>query len=554
MWKVSRFLLVGITLAPLGITSAWAGDGDLVMREPKHWALVITNDDYQNLDKLPSAIADSKGMFDALNQAHFDVTTASNLRNYSDFDKVLRDFARKVDEDDLVVVYFSGHGFIYAGSSYIVGTTMPQPMSKGDILKSALASETIPDYFNIAKPGGVVLLIDACRSLGAIKTDPQSVEVNKGSQTQLSQKSHFFMGLATKDGATAAGYEQKEVMSLYTSAIVSYIAKQDAEFKDVYQDIGVKVLLNSTQQGAPQEPGVYGYWYEKIYMNPTQKTYDGDKEAWLSALNEKKAETVKVFIARYALSPYVRAAKAWLDKNGDEETAQAYTGVSPRDVETAFNAATQDEQAEVNRSLSSLGFDRIQNYQGGLLEDALPHETSTNVPISAESRIVLKNFNVRAAPGLNSKVVGKLASMDRVLVKDYITNGSDTWAKIGAPKLGGNDAYIKVNPTPSDQKIVLGRPIGDFVIPTSTESSSLVSGSAIDDMINQLKQSGKTITWISLSAGATEDPALASDRLLQLANAKYLLTQQGISSKAITSVAASPEVTGNGVRMKVLGY
>jgi hypothetical protein len=555
MRKMILLFIMHVIAACVIGASARADDDDLAVREPKHWALVLTNNDYQNMDKMPSAIADRNGITEALTKAHFDITTVSDVKNYDGFDKAIREFARKVAEDDLVIVYFSGHGFIYSGSSYIVGTAMPQPMDKGDILKFAIPSETIPDYFTGVRPGGIVLLIDACRSLGAIKATAGAVELDKGGPQKIIGKNQFFMGLAAKDGATAAGFEQSTVMSVYTSAIVSQIAKEDAEFKDVYQDIGVQVLMDSTQKGVPQEPGVFGYWYEKIYINPTQKTYDDDKEAWQSALNEKKWETVKVFVMRNALSPYVRAAKAWLERNDEADTAQTYTEMSPKEIETAFNEAGDDKQAEVTRSAGPFAFDRIQDYrEGGLLADIVPDGGIAKESVQGDKRIVLQGFEARSSPNVGGGIVGKLDTLDHVVVKDFLKKGSDTWVKVGSPKLGVDDAYIRMKTVPSDHKIVLGRPIGNFLIPTSSTSSSLVSVSSLDEAINQIKSAGETVTWVSLSTGTASDPASASDRLLQLAHAKYLLNQRDIDSKVITSIAGSPDVEGDGVRMKVLGY
>ncbi|WP_274534064.1 caspase family protein [Rhizobium sp. RSm-3] len=548
----------------LGSAVAWAqvSEADTRTRLPQRWALIIANDDYTNIEpKMPSAIADGKGMAEKLGGINFKVTTVSNLKNFSAFDKALKEFARKVSEDDLVVVYFSGHGFIYNGSNYMVGTSMPQPMSKGDILKFALPSETITDYFDVASPGAVVLLVDACRSLGAVKTAPGTQIVEKGSPNQISGKGQFFMGLATRDGATAAGFGDASHMSIYTNAIVAHLAKEDTEFKDVYQDISVKVLLDSTKIGEPQQPGVFGYWNTMIYINPTQRTFDRDKELWLSVLNEKKPDTVEAFIARNALSPYVRAAKAWLERNGDSTTAQSYSRVSPSDVEQAYGAA-EGEAAEVARPRGPFAFDRLQNTQGDL---AMVVPTDGNViddsqlrrlrrySTIGQERIVLNGVIARSSPELSGDVVGRLAARDRVVLKEVVEHGSETWARIELPNIVTGEAYVKFEEK-SEAKVSLGHPIGTFILPSQPGNSSMVSSEALNSALAEVKKRGKTITWASLSTGRSLISQVSSDRLLQLAHAKYLLNKQNVSNTAITSVAGSPDMQGDGVRVKLFGY
>jgi uncharacterized caspase-like protein len=101
------------------------------------------------------------------------VDTHENVRTWEEFQyEVLKPFRAKVDRDDLGVVYFSGHGFTYGGYQYFAPSDMPKQLVEGKVATTAIPVETLASVFQTEGAGGVVLIVDACRTIGdfVIKT------------------------------------------------------------------------------------------------------------------------------------------------------------------------------------------------------------------------------------------------------------------------------------------------------------------------------------------------------------------------------------------------
>src|ERR1700692_1467724 len=75
-------------------------------------ALVIGNSNYTNIAPLPSAIKEAHNMTKALGDLGFAVTEDEDV-TFDKFRQLLDTFVSKIQPDDFVVFYFSGHGFNY---------------------------------------------------------------------------------------------------------------------------------------------------------------------------------------------------------------------------------------------------------------------------------------------------------------------------------------------------------------------------------------------------------------------------------------------------------
>src|SRR5438045_4073630 len=111
-WSPMRLLkLLIAVLACLVLASGGA-------QAERRVALVIGNGAYQNVPKLPNPPRDAGLIGDALKQAGFEVTLASDL-DHEGLVKALRSFGKAADGADWAVVYYAGHGMEMGGSNYL---------------------------------------------------------------------------------------------------------------------------------------------------------------------------------------------------------------------------------------------------------------------------------------------------------------------------------------------------------------------------------------------------------------------------------------------------
>ncbi len=73
-------------------------------------ALVIGNGDYADGQNLPNAIKDAKDVAAALKRISFIIHEPKLNLNYRDMRMCLADFECSVENNDLVLFYFAGHG------------------------------------------------------------------------------------------------------------------------------------------------------------------------------------------------------------------------------------------------------------------------------------------------------------------------------------------------------------------------------------------------------------------------------------------------------------
>src|SRR5882724_2670040 len=84
----------------------------------KRLALVMGNSAYQNVNRLANPGNDSDAMSETLKKAGFAVTDGRNLKS-NEMRRVLRDFADKVRDADVAVIYFAGYGMEIDGTNYL---------------------------------------------------------------------------------------------------------------------------------------------------------------------------------------------------------------------------------------------------------------------------------------------------------------------------------------------------------------------------------------------------------------------------------------------------
>ncbi|MCP5084960.1 MAG: hypothetical protein GY948_25020 [Alphaproteobacteria bacterium] len=130
----------------------------------KRVALVIGNDDYQEVVKLQKAANDAKAMGDVLESVGFEVYRANNVaRRNMNFQ--LQSFYSKLQPGDEALFFYAGHGIEIAGRNFLLPTDIPSAKPGGE---DFIKSEAVPvDRIlrSIRKRGARVsiMVLDACR-------------------------------------------------------------------------------------------------------------------------------------------------------------------------------------------------------------------------------------------------------------------------------------------------------------------------------------------------------------------------------------------------------
>ena len=315
----------------------------LFEREPSRFALVACNPDYEYLASVHSARLDAKRMSACLVRLGFTVTVVRQLESVIDFEThVLPAFREKVQPGDIVVFYFSGHGFTYGPHNYIAPADLPLVVNDHAIAAHAIAVEALEDYFAARAPGLVLMLIDACRTIAGFvikdSSGPKEIAASAAARVGTPERTNTIEVYAARAGTVALASNAAATLSPFTKSLAEHIDRKGVELLAMLKDVAADVLLATHQT---QNPGIVSWSATDAYLNPTDEIRSREKEAWLAALRADTREEIERFRIRHALSRHAEAAEAWLaDGTRKAGNGERRAGIGNREAGTGTGYRT----------------------------------------------------------------------------------------------------------------------------------------------------------------------------------------------------------------------
>ncbi|MGL4287248.1 MAG: caspase family protein [Phreatobacter sp.] len=154
------FARVALTAAAVVLTSFLMIQGAVAQTAGKRVALVIGNSEYAHLPKLRNPTNDVREVVAVLRSAQFEVIYGRDLTRIQ-FEELTKTFLRSVENADVSLVYYSGHGVQIAGHNYLipVDARLSTPY---DVEIEAVMIDNIYNYIRENSKMQLVFL-DACR-------------------------------------------------------------------------------------------------------------------------------------------------------------------------------------------------------------------------------------------------------------------------------------------------------------------------------------------------------------------------------------------------------
>jgi tetratricopeptide (TPR) repeat protein len=155
------------------------------VRIPRSYALVIGISKYQNLaagQQLQYAERDAEDIYSVLISPEGGNFRAENVRTLIGAKATLANIRRELEEwlpsaakeEDRVLVYFAGHGFVAGGQAYLA----PYDIVPDQIARTAYPMATLGAVFGKIRAKWKVLLTDSCHS-GAVSPDADVQTINR---------------------------------------------------------------------------------------------------------------------------------------------------------------------------------------------------------------------------------------------------------------------------------------------------------------------------------------------------------------------------------------
>jgi hypothetical protein len=544
----------------------------LFEKEPGRHALVIGNSAYKSLASVSSSATDAEKMAATLRLAGFSVSSATVLTSVRQFeDEVIPKFRSAIEPGDLVVVYYSGHGFSYGPYNFLAPADLALSVKEADLPYAAVSVESVQNYFAKRDPGLMLFLVDACRSLGGFVVstpkDPNLVPKGVTEAPPETRNTNYMVGFATKPGYPAVGMSGAGQLSPFTKGLLAYIDREGNSFKASFNDVSADVRVE-TQDA--QQPGLMDWSSADFYLKPGAAILAQEKELWLATLETQNRSNIRKFLLRYSVSRYAEAARHWL-RDEPEDTVARYTKLSPAAVDRAWEPATGKKavfpafsglayERSVNKAVSM----RLPDHVLGITPSGASALRVDNAKILSDlagfqalgSAVVTSRLTARASPSLASAAIFDVEPGTKVdLIGAREVEGQSPWL---IARLKNSSADIFLRPATlgtSANPVEIGNPLREITVPQRAAGlRDLVEAGAVNDALAEIKAKRQTISWVSVSTSKSSDEREADARISRLSHVEYLLKQAGIDDKRITSLSGSDSFDGPDVRVRFFGF
>lgn len=212
-------------------------------------ALVLGNSDYAHLGYLPNAAQDAQDVSDALRALEFEVFEGIDLTRKQIGRLVLRVMSR-LDEDDLALFYYAGHGIQFGSQNYILpvdasGTTEEK------VQKSAIRLQSIIEDIEQRASRNVVIM-DACRDNPfAQGLDEPLQSMAATGLAELKGGLSTFIAFATEPGMAASDGAGRN--SPFTGALLRYINDEEKDVHELMRKVRIDVVEATNNAQTPWE-------------------------------------------------------------------------------------------------------------------------------------------------------------------------------------------------------------------------------------------------------------------------------------------------------------
>jgi tetratricopeptide (TPR) repeat protein len=236
-------------------------------------ALVVGNDDYENLPDLKKAVNDAHAVGAALTKLGFDVLTVENASRRA-INTKLAEFAGKVGRGDTAFFFFAGHGVQIGGTNYLMPVDTPEAREGQErlVMGEGIAADGIVQQVQERGAKVAMLVLDACRDNPFAKPGTRGVGGTRG-LTMMTVPEGVFVIYSAGIGETALdrlGDNDPNPNSVFTRTFVELLGEPGLTVHSIAKRTqqGVHELASSVSHA--QMPAYYDQILGELTLLPSQ--------------------------------------------------------------------------------------------------------------------------------------------------------------------------------------------------------------------------------------------------------------------------------------------
>jgi hypothetical protein len=224
-------------------TLAWAG--------PDRVALVIGNGAYVSAPRLPNPANDARDFSQSLRELGFDVLGGVDF-DRSAMERQIRDFRDRLENADIAVFFFAGHGLQVAGKNYLVPIDAKLTRA-GDLDLDAIDLQVVLAQME-QRRGVNLIFLDACRDnpfareFASALGESRSAAVGRG-LAPIQSGVGTMIAFATEPDKLAMDGTGRN--SPFTAALIHHIRDPDVDISVIMRRVRKEVLAATDQRQLP---------------------------------------------------------------------------------------------------------------------------------------------------------------------------------------------------------------------------------------------------------------------------------------------------------------
>ena len=301
------------------------------------YALVIGNGDYKS-SPLKNSVNDANDIATTLQRLNFNVSKIIDA-NQKDMYWAIREFGQRLDEDDVGLFYFAGHGMQVKGTNYLipVGSEIE---AEDEVQFRAIDTAMVLAKMESAGNNLNIIILDACRN----NPFARSFRSSYRGLARMDAPMGSMLVYATAPGSVAADGDGGN--GLFTHSLLNYIEKPNLSLEEVIRQTRADVVKSSDRRQVPWSSSSMleaFYFVPKLVADTTNNAspkLDGLSTAELSSWQEIKQcndiTKVRLFVIDYpngTFTPVVKNCLIQLEQAQEaEQTLSLYVDTSPAEA------------------------------------------------------------------------------------------------------------------------------------------------------------------------------------------------------------------------------
>ena len=243
--------------------------GEVLAAAERRVALVIGNNDYQNIVKLEKAVNDANSVSAELKKVGFEVQTLNNV-GQKKMNQAINDFVQKVSGGGVGVFFFAGHGLQINNQNFLVPVDMDQPREPDDVADQAISVPVLQDKLAAAKAKYTLLVLDACRNNPLPKKAGRSIGSTRGlaMTNSPSGQTVLYSAGANQEALDSLGASDNNPNGLFTREFLPMISQPGVSSTDALKKTRSMVIKKAKSVGHEQQPAIYDQTDGDFYFVP----------------------------------------------------------------------------------------------------------------------------------------------------------------------------------------------------------------------------------------------------------------------------------------------